>query len=93
MYVLEQFMKKAEEPMYARLGFVMEIVTSELAEELKDLDETQTRLFMFQIGEVISWIGHGDNSRLPDAIREFAEMVQPSGDTSGEPDSYIGIGA
>lgn len=79
--------------MYARLGFVMEIVTNELAEELGELDETQTRLFMYQIGEVISWIGHGDNSRLPEGVRPFAETVQPSGDTSGEPSPYLGIGA
>lgn len=79
--------------MYDKLGFVMEIVTNELAEEMKDLDEVRSRVFMFQIGEVISWIGHGDNSRLPEAVREFAEMVQPSGHASGEPNAYIGIGA
>jgi len=64
--------------MYARMAFFMSTVTDELAEELEELDELQVRGFMFQIGEVISWIGHGDNERLPESVKEFAEMVQPS---------------
>lgn len=77
--------------MYARLAFFMSTVTDELAEELAELDELQVRLFMYQIGEVISWIGHGDNERLPEAIREFGEMVQPSAIiVDEETDSHIG---
>jgi hypothetical protein len=76
--VLETFIRTSDDGMYARLAFFMSTVTDELAEELAELDELQVRLFMFQIGEVISWIGHGDNSRLPEAIKDFAEMVQPS---------------
>lgn len=76
--------------MYGRMAFFMSTVTDELAEELSELDEVQTRLFMFQIGEVISWIGHGDNERLPENVKEFAEIVQPSGDTDTEPSSHTG---
>jgi hypothetical protein len=93
VYVLENFMKSSDEPMYSKLGFIMGIVTDELAEELKDLDELTTRRFMFQIGEVIAWIGHGDNSRLPEAMVPFAEMVQPSGHADSGADTPIGIGA
>jgi hypothetical protein len=50
----------------------------ELADELGELDELAIRAYMFQIGEVISWIGHGDNERLPESVRAFAEMIQPS---------------
>jgi serine/threonine protein kinase HipA of HipAB toxin-antitoxin module len=75
-----------------RMAFVMTTFTDELAEELRDLDEIQIRVFMMQIGEVISWIGHGDNERLPDVVREFAEMVQPSpvkeDNGDAESDSY-----
>lgn len=62
----------------ARFAFLMTTLSEELAEELVEYDEIAIRAFMFQIGEVISWIGHGDNERLPDAVRVFAEMVQPS---------------
>src|ERR1700729_4388191 len=41
-----------------KLSFFMTTLTDELAEELAELNEIQVRLYMFQIGEVISWIGH-----------------------------------
>lgn len=88
--VLENFIRTNDDGMYGRLAFFMSTVTDELAEELGELDELQVRLFMFQIGEVISWIGHGDNSRLPDTVREFAEMVQPSANLDTEQGSHIG---
>jgi hypothetical protein len=61
-----------------RLAFIMTTISDEVAEEMREYDEMTMRLFMFQIGEVISWIGHGDNERLPDAVRQFAEMIQPT---------------
>lgn len=71
------------------MAFFMSTMTDEIAEELVELDEMQVRMFMYQIGEVISWIGHGDNDRLPDGVREFAEMVQPSA-SHAEPNAHIG---
>jgi hypothetical protein len=77
----------------ARMAFFMSTLTDELADELRELDELQVRAYMFTIGEVISWIGHGDNSRLPDLVRPFAEQVSPTvSDDSGSDDgagSYI----
>lgn len=78
----------------------------ELADELGDKDEAAMSLYMAQIGEVIAWIGHGDNSRLPEYLREFAEAIQPSAfsshtsndvrvaerDSSREPDSERTMG-
>lgn len=71
----------------ARMGFVMTTIGNELAEELVDMDELQIRVFLAQIGEVIAWIGHGDNTRLPDSVRVFAENVQPtvSADNGDDP--------
>lgn len=91
MSVLETFIRSNDDGMYGRLAFFMSTVTDELSAELAELDEIQVRLFMFQIGEVISWIGHGDNSRLPETVREFAEMVQPSGYTDADASTHIGI--
>jgi hypothetical protein len=59
------------------MAFFLGTVTDELAEELRDMDEATIRVFLFQIGEVIAWIGHGNNERLPEEIRVFAEQVQP----------------
>lgn len=61
-----------------RMAFLMTTVSEEIAEEMREYDEMAIRGFMFQVGEVISWIGHGDNERLPEAVREFAEGIQPS---------------
>jgi hypothetical protein len=58
-----------------KLSFFMTTLTDELAEELAELDEIHVRLYMFQIGEIISWIGHGDNERLPESVKEFADLI------------------
>lgn len=67
-----------------RLAFIMTTISDEVAEEMRDYDEIAIRLFMFQIGEVISWIGHGDNERLPDNVRQFAELIQPTVRNDGD---------
>lgn len=61
-----------------RMAFLMTTISEEVAEEMREYDEMTMRLFMFQIGEVISWIGHGDNERLPEQVRQFAELIQPT---------------
>jgi hypothetical protein len=43
----------------------------EVGEELADRDEETLQHFMSQIGEVIAWIGHGDEQRLPAELRGF----------------------
>lgn len=93
MHVLESIIRTSDDGMYARLAFFMSTVTDELSEELAELDEFQVRAFMFQIGQVIAWIGHGDNDQLPESVRDFAEMVQPSEhthDNDSEPDITVG---
>jgi hypothetical protein len=93
--VLQQMIEKNNDGSgMARMAFFMSTFTDELADELAELDELQVRLYMFQIGEVISWIGHGDNSRLPDAVQGFADLVNPTGvvhngDTDTESSSHI----
>lgn len=77
MYGLSKYIEASDDPRMSRMGFLLTIAGGELADELSDLDEMQTRVFMYKLGEVIAWIGHGDNSRLPDEVREFAESVQP----------------
>lgn len=61
---------------FANFGLIMESLTDELIEELDERDEASVEAFMAHMGEVIAWIGHGDDSRLPDGLRPFAEAVQ-----------------
>jgi hypothetical protein len=55
----------------------MQALTDEVIEELTDKDEEAVGIFMEQMGQVIAWIGHGDNDQLPEPIRQFAEDIQP----------------
>lgn len=91
VYVLENYIRSNDDGMYGRMAFFMSTVTDELAEELSELDENQVKFFMYQIGEVISWIGHGDNSRLPEGVREFANLVNPNANAESSADSHLGI--
>jgi hypothetical protein len=77
--VLRKFIEENQDGSgMARMGFVLTTIGNELADELVDMDELQIRIFLAQIGEVIAWVGHGDNNRLPDSVRMFAEGVQPT---------------
>lgn len=75
---LSEFVAAGPDRNLARMSFLMDTLAEELGEELKEMDEMQVRLFMFQIGQVISWIGHGDNERLPEFVRPFGETIQPT---------------
>src|SRR5215831_19609222 len=57
----------------ARFSYVTRAMIQEIGEELADRDEQTLQSFMAQIGEVIAWIGHGDATRLPANLQEFAE--------------------
>lgn len=92
--MLTGYINESDDPSVRRMGFILGMFSSELAEEIAELEEMKVRLFMFQMGEAISWIGHGDNSRLPDVLRPFAEGVQPSETVDdNEPGSHIAIGS
>jgi hypothetical protein len=73
----------------ARMAFLLTTITDELGEELRDVDDMTVRIFLAQIGEVIAWIGHGDNQRLPESVREFAEGVQPTETNVSTPPAVV----
>jgi hypothetical protein len=87
MYVLTNYVQDNDAGSLSRMAFLMTHMTDELAEELADYDELAIRIFMYQIGEVIAWIGHGDNSRLPDAVLPFARLIQPDPETPNGDDA------
>lgn len=78
MNALNGFVINNDDGQLAKFAFLMQAVTDEVIEELTDKDDELLGSFMAQMGEVVAWIGHGDDSRLPDALRVFAEEVQPS---------------
>jgi hypothetical protein len=55
----------------ARFSYVTRAMIEEVGEELADRDEETLQSFMAQIGEVIAWIGHGEQERLPANLQGF----------------------
>lgn len=55
----------------ARFSFITRAMIEEIGEELAERDEATLEGFMAQIGEVIAWVGHGDQTKLPENLREF----------------------
>lgn len=81
---------ESDDQIMSRMGFILSIATGELIDELRDYDEMTVRKMFYEIGEAISWIGHGDNDRLPPSVRIFAEGIQPSVHATVELDSAAG---
>ena len=77
MSMLNGFVVNNGEQQLSRYAFLMQALTDEVIEELTDKDEASIGTFMEGMGEVIAWIGHGDNDRLPDPLKSFAEEIQP----------------
>lgn len=76
MTSLNSFIIENDEAGLARFAFLMQSLTDEVIEELTERDEETVGLFMLQMGEVIAWIGHGDDSRLPEALQAFTASLQ-----------------
>lgn len=68
--------QNGQEVGFANFGLIMQSLTEELIDELEEKDEATVGAFMERMGEVIAWIGHGDDSRLPEELRPFAEVIQ-----------------
>lgn len=90
MMTLSRYVAESDDQMTARMGFLLSIASGELIDELEGYDEMTVRKLLFEMGEAISWIGHGDNDRLPLSLRGFAEGIQPSGNTAITVDSATG---
>ena len=89
--VLTKFVQENDAGSFKHMTFLMTHMTEELADELSDYDEMHIRAFMFQIGEIIGWIGHGDNSRLPDTLKPFANLIQPDQPEPAADDDETGL--
>lgn len=63
---------------FANFGIIMQSLTEELIDELDEKDEETVGIFMSRMGEIIAWIGHGDNERLPEELKIMAEEIQPT---------------
>lgn len=76
--MLNNFVLENGDPSLARYIVIYQALTDEVIEELEERDSEAIGMFLEMMGEVISWIGHGDNARLPDMARDFAERFQPT---------------
>jgi hypothetical protein len=61
-----------------KMAFLFDTVAEELIDELAEYDDQTMQLYLAMVGQVISWIGHGNNEALPAELRPFAEMIQPT---------------
>lgn len=61
----------------AKFAFLINALTEEIIEELEDKDDERIGAMMQVMGEVLAWIGHGDDERLPELVRGFASQAEP----------------
>lgn len=76
MSTLNNFVISNDQGSLAKFAFLLQAVTDEVIEELTIKDDTTLGLYMERMGEVVAWIGHGDDSRLPADLLLFAEANQ-----------------
>lgn len=76
--MLNNFVLENGDPSLARYVVIYQALTDEVIDELTERDDASIGMFMEMMGDVISWIGHGDNERLPATVRDFAEQFQPT---------------
>jgi hypothetical protein len=81
MTTMNKFIVQSDDAGFVKFAFLMQALTDEVIEELEDRDEATLAMFLGQMGEVIAWIGHGDNSRLPETFQLFAEEIVSSSST------------
>jgi hypothetical protein len=82
MTTMNNFIIQNDDTGLAKFAFLLQALTDEVIEELEERDEATLAGFLAQMGDVIAWIGHGDNSRLPENFQLFAEELSPSLSTS-----------
>lgn len=58
----------------AKFAFLLQAITDEVILELTDREDAPLGTYFEMMGEVVAWIGHGDDERLPERLREFAEQ-------------------
>ena len=73
---LHSFVEENGDGQMARFSYVARAMIEEVSEELTDRDDSTLEYYMAQIGEVIAWIGHGDNSRLPIQLQETVKVPE-----------------
>jgi hypothetical protein len=54
-----------------RMAFVMRRIATDVCEELQESDPETISAYFDQMGQVISWIGTGDDDSLPSALKEL----------------------
>ena len=56
-----------------RVNFVIKHIVEDVVEELEGLPQEHMSAYFAQMGQVISWIGTGDDNSLPPAIKEYLQ--------------------
>jgi hypothetical protein len=71
MAEMQTFIAKSGNGKQRRMNLIMKHMSRAVIEELEDIPQEHIGFYFAQFGEIVSWIGTGDDSSLPDGIREF----------------------
>jgi hypothetical protein len=56
-----------------RMMWVLKRVANDAIEEMAEVDPNIMSVYFNYMGSVISWIGHGEDDKLPDSVKEFLQ--------------------
>lgn len=70
MSTLNSFVIRHDDTGLSKFAFLFDALTDEVIEELRTQDDETIGSYFQQMGLVIAWVGHGDDTKLP-------ELMQP----------------
>lgn len=77
MSTLNGYVIRNGETSLSKFAFLVDALTDEVIEELRSQDDNVIAGYFEQMGLVIAWVGHGDDSRLPEGMRPQFEPSEP----------------
>lgn len=75
MTSLTRYVSENAESSFHRMGFVLEGMVEELADELADMPPDMLEKYFELVGSVLTWIGNGSVDALPEELRPFATSM------------------
>jgi hypothetical protein len=56
---------------YSRYTWIVQTMIQEIFSEMHDVESSTLAAWMEQFGLVLTWCGNGDDSILPDSVKEY----------------------
>lgn len=79
MHQLSSAATRGPENKFSRYAWVMQGMFDEVMDALADdVDAEQMQAWFEQFGRVVEWCGSGDDSILPDSVRQYLATEHPA---------------